>query len=463
MPPAPVTDMKQEPLFEVNFDGIVGPTHHYAGLSYGNLASMTHRGGTANPREAALQGLMKMKRLSDLGIRQAVFPPQERPDVEVLRRLGFQGKESELLEKAAREAPDLLAACASASSMWAANAASFSPGVDTADGKAHFTPANLSSELHRSIEHNTTARILKAIFPDESHFVHHPALPSVASLGDEGAANHTRFCDADWREGVHLFVFGKRASDPAESAPRRFPPRQTYEASAAVARLHRLDAGRVVFARQNPDAIDRGAFHNDVVAVGHRNVFLCHEQAFTDASSVFTELEERYTRLTSRPLILIKIGPDQLSLEEAVSSYLFNSQLVSPPGGDSMILIAPMECRNVPRADRLLETLRTDPGNPIREIQYVDLRQSMENGGGPACLRLRIVLSETEFRLSNPAVFLDEGLYQKLSGWIEKHYRDRLSFNDLSDPRLLQECRSALDELSRMLDLGSVYPFQRNA
>ena len=26
--------------YEVNFDGLVGPTHNYAGLSYGNVASL---------------------------------------------------------------------------------------------------------------------------------------------------------------------------------------------------------------------------------------------------------------------------------------------------------------------------------------------------------------------------------------------------------------------------------------
>jgi succinylarginine dihydrolase len=449
-------------LFEVNFDGIVGPTHHYAGLSYGNLASMTHRGRIANPRKAALQGLRKMKLLHDLGIRQAVLPPHERPDIRFLKRLGFHGTDSDILRKAAGEAPDLLAACSSASSMWAANAGTFTPAIDAADEKAHFTPANLCAELHRSIESETTARVFKAIFRDESHFVLHPPLPATSALGDEGAANHTRFCDPDGNGGVHLFVFGRRASHPGEGGPRRFPPRQTFEASAAVARSHRLDPDRVVFARQNPEAIDRGVFHNDVVSVGHRNVFLFHELAFDDPSRVLRDLAERFSRAASGSITLIQVSDKRLTLEDAVSSYLFNSQLVSPHGEPGMILIAPEDCRGIPAAERLLEDLRTDPGNPIRRIQFVDLRQSMENGGGPACLRLRIVMSDAERLRSNPSVYLDDGLYGKLVGWVEKHYRDRLSFDDLSDPNLLRESRTALDELSELLDLGSIYPFQRN-
>ena len=108
---------------EVNFDGLVGPTHNYAGLALGNVASMRHGGLEANPREAALQGLAKMKSLMDAGYAQGVLPPQQRPDLGALRALGFSGSDERVLARAAGEAPQILRAVCSASSMWTANAA----------------------------------------------------------------------------------------------------------------------------------------------------------------------------------------------------------------------------------------------------------------------------------------------------------------------------------------------------
>jgi succinylarginine dihydrolase len=135
---------------ELNFDGLVGPTHHYAGLSPGNLASESHAGEVGNPRAAALQGLEKMRFLAELGVGQAVLPPQPRPDFELLRRLGFGSDRAGALARAGREAPALLSAAWSASAMWAANAATVAPSEDTADERVHLVPANLLSMLHRS-------------------------------------------------------------------------------------------------------------------------------------------------------------------------------------------------------------------------------------------------------------------------------------------------------------------------
>src|SRR5687768_11173563 len=178
--------------YEVNFDGLVGPTHNYAGLSYGNVASMSHKRSVSSPRQAALQGLAKMKFLADLGVKQAVLPPHPRPDIAALRRIGFTGSDADVLAKVQREDPVLLAAVSSSSSMWAANAATVSPSADTSDGRMHFTPANLVSLFHRSLEAPTTAAVLRAIFNDEKHFAHHPPLPATMHFSDEGAANHTR-------------------------------------------------------------------------------------------------------------------------------------------------------------------------------------------------------------------------------------------------------------------------------
>ena len=151
---------------KVNFDGIPGPTHNYAGLAHGNLAATRNASLVANPREAALQGLAKMHALAGRGYAQAVVPPHERPFLPALRTLGFAGTDAQVIAAAAREAPRLLAASSSAAAMWAANAATVSASADTADGRVHFTPANLVSHFHRSLEAATTTRVLRAIFAD---------------------------------------------------------------------------------------------------------------------------------------------------------------------------------------------------------------------------------------------------------------------------------------------------------
>ncbi len=445
--------MKAHPqAFEVNFDGLVGPTHHYGGLSYGNVASMTHKAAVSNPREAALQGLQKMKALADLGLKQAVLPPQERPDFVALRRLGFAGEERAILQKAWKTAPEILQACSSASSMWTANAATVSPSADTDDGRVHFTAANLNNKFHRSIEHEQTSRTLRAIFADQRYFAHHEALPPVSHFGDEGAANHTRFCPQYGEAGLELFVYGRKGFGEGD-APKRFPARHTLEASHAVARLHGLKAERALYLQQNPEAIDAGAFHNDVVSVGNRDLYFCHEKALLDQKRALTELRARYRAACASELTIVEVPAAAVSLEDAVKSYLFNSQVISLPDG-STGLVAPAECREREPVRKYLESA---PFKPL----FFDLRQSMRNGGGPACLRLRVVLTEKEIAAAAPGVFLDEMLYARLTDWVKKHYRDQLTADDLGDPSLMDDNRRALDELTRILGLGSIYPFQR--
>ena len=285
-----------EPAYEVNFDGLIGPTHNYAGLSYGNTASLAHAQATSSPKLATLEGLAKMKLMMDLGIKQAVLPPHERPNIHALKQLGFNGNDAAVLEKANHESPVLLAAACSASSMWTANAATISPSTDTADGRVHFTPANLISQPHRAIEPAATAAILKTIFADESCFAHHAPLPPGVHLGDEGAANHTRLSSSYNTPGVELFVYGRVALNPNAPSPQCFPARQTHEASTAIARLHQLNPQQTVFAQQNPAVIDAGVFHNDVIAVGNLNVLLYHSEAFVDTPNVINTLQERYPK-----------------------------------------------------------------------------------------------------------------------------------------------------------------------
>ena len=438
---------------EFNFDGLVGPTHNYSGLSVGNIASTRNQGKVANPKLAALQGLAKMKLLMDAGVAQGVIAPHERPCVATLRRAGFAGTDADVIKRAAREAPALLNAVNSASAMWAANAATVSPSADTLDKRVHFTAANLNNKFHRAIEHPTTSRILQAMFPDARHFTHHAALPGCPQLGDEGAANHTRFFSRD--VGVAFFVYGAFGFDPQASAPKKFPARQTRDASLAIARLHQLDPARVVVAQQNPDVIDAGVFHNDVIAVGNKNVLFCHEHAFVDQARVLDEIK----RKLSGDFVPIVVPDADVSVADAVSSYVFNSQLLTEADG-SMTLLLPSECEANPAVWGYLQAMVSETG-PIKKLLPVDLRESMQNGGGPACLRLRVELTEAEARAVNPHCILTPQLHVQLVAWVKKHYRDRLAEADLADVALLNESRRALDELTQLIGLGSVYPFQQ--
>jgi succinylarginine dihydrolase len=443
--------------YEVNFDGIVGPTHNYAGLSFGNIASQKHRQSTSNPREAALQGLTKMKYLADLGLKQGVLPPQERPNIQMLRQVGFGGSDADVLAKAGKEDSRLLAAAYSASSMWAANAATVAPSADTADRRVHFTPANLVTQFHRSLEPPATSAILKAIFSDESAFAHHMPLPSAMYFGDEGAANHTRLCESYDAPGLEMFVYGRMGSDTG-LRPSIFPARQTREASTAIGRLHQLAPPATMFIQQNPLAIDAGVFHNDVVSVGNQNVLLYHAAAYADSSSVIEEIRRKFAALSTAPLYLVEVPENRISLADAIQTYMFNSELVSLPDA-GMALIAPIECQEHAGVHQFLQEL-VAADNPIRSVYYLDVRQSMRNGGGPACLRLRVVLSERELSLTHPGVLLTAALYDRLILWVKRHYREELRPEDLVDPHLAEESRAAIDELSRILNLGSIFAFQ---
>lgn len=441
---------------EVNFDGLVGPTHNYAGLSWGNVASQRHQDQAANPKAAALQGIQKMRQLHTLGLVQGVLPPHERPHLPSLRALGFTGTEDEILASAAARAPRLLAAVSSASSMWTANAATVSASADTADTRVHFTPANLNAKFHRAIEYPSTTRALRAIFADPAHFAVHDALPSCPHFGDEGAANHTRLCVAYDQPGVELYVYGCSSLDDNAPRPQKYPARQTLAASEAVARRHGLASQRCVFAQQNPAVIDQGVFHNDVIAVGNRNVLLYHEEAFLESDRVVREIG---SKLAGTSLIALCIRSADLTVAEAVTTYLFNSQLVSIDD-NRMALIVPQECRTSARARAVLDALLEDAGNPISQVIAMDLKQSMRNGGGPACLRLRVALTEAELKAVGRCI-VTPALLDSLEGWVERHYRESLIMANLSDPALLQESRSALDELTGLLALGSIYDFQR--
>jgi len=427
---------------EWNFDGLVGPTHNYAGLSPGNLASAANDGNPSNPRDAALQGLDKMRFVAGLGAGQAVLPPHPRPALRALRELGYVGTDEQVLARVATEDEHLLRLCSSAAAMWAANAATCAPSSDTADGRMHLTVANLQAMFHRVLEADTTTAVLRSIFSDARRFAVHAPLPGGGHFADEGAANHIRLA-VEGRPAMHLFAWG-RSTWHAVKGPERFPARQTLEASHALARLHQLHPDACLFPQQAPAGIDGGAFHTDVLAVGNDGFLMLHQEAFVGLEPLLETLRQRLGDAFRWAMAT----PRELPISEAVFGYPFNSQVLTLQDG-TMCIVAPIESRQRPRPRAFLERVVAED-NPVTQVHYLDVRQSMNNGGGPACLRQRIRLTEEERAA-------------ELESWIRKHYRDRLVMKDLADPLLARESMTALDELTGILKLGSVYDFQQTA
>lgn len=422
-------------FIEANFDGLIGPTHNYAGLSVGNLAATANAGAVSHPRAAALQGLEKMRRVMELGLVQGVLPPPPRPAVAPLRALGFAGSDDEVLARAAAEDPALFAAACAASSMWTANAATVISERDSGDGRTHLVVANLATMLHRSLEPADTYALLKQVFADEARFVVHPPLRPAAHLPDEGAANHMRLAARHGEGGVDVFVHGAQRGG-------RFPERQALRACEAVARL--AGSRRPVFTLQGFAAIEAGAFHNDVVAVSNESVLLHHAQAFEDKGALYAALDREVQDF-------LPIEIDAFDLKTAVSTYFFNSQLLSLPGG-GMALLAPAEVREHPAAWAEVERL-VSGNTPIREAIVVDLRESMRNGGGPACLRLRVPLSEAALAAVDPRFILTPRSWERIVRAVERTWPERIAPHDLVSPELWAEARAALAALRQAMRL----------
>lgn len=436
-------------MVEVNFDGLVGPTYN-DGLSAG-VAPSQRSGSVTNPRAAALAGLAKIRLGRSLGLVQGVLPPHPRPNLTWLRRVGFGGDDAAVLRGAAAGDGMWLRLCSNPSSMWAANAATASPSSDTRDGRVHLVPANLQHMLHRAQEAEVTHAVLSAIFRDERRFAVHTPLPAVPQLGDEGAANTLRL-KVGSRPAVHVLAWGRGAYARAASA--RFPARQTVEASQAVARLLEVDPGQVVFPQQNPDGIDAGATHTDILAVAHGSLLLIHELAFRDFEGVMQDLRRRL----GSGLQVAVARSTELPVQDAISTSVFGGQFFGLPGGQVGMLVA-AEARENEAARAYLDRLVAE--GHVAEVRVVDLRGAMRHGGGPASLRLRVPLTEEEQAALGGRVLVDEALDQELIAWVETHYRDRLAPDDLADPELVQEGMRALDVLTQILRIGSVYAFQR--
>lgn len=415
---------------EINFDGIIGPSHNYAGLSLGNLASARNAGAVSHPRAAALQGLEKMRGNIRLGLTQGIFLPQWRPDVAWLTKLGTDVGNAE---------PHIRAAAMSASSMWAANAATISPASDTADGRTHLTVANLVTMPHRSHEWPQTLAQLRIAFSDSRAFAVHDPIP--APFGDEGAANHMRLAQSHGEAGVEVFVYGRSGG--------AFPARQHVEASKAIARNHGLDPARTLFVEQSEAAIAAGAFHNDVVAVANEHVLFTHEQAFADKAAFYAALR------AALPCVeIVEVPASAVSLTDAIKSYLFNAQLVTLPDGGGMALILPTEAQEIPAVWQWLEQMIAGNG-PIRRLVPVDVRQSMANGGGPACLRLRVVADPADI---DPRFLVDDARLDDIAQIVSQYWPESIEPQDLSDTRLIarieQSWLTLVDHLQLSGDLS---------
>ncbi|WP_370182937.1 N-succinylarginine dihydrolase [Alteriqipengyuania sp.] len=413
-------------LKEINFDGIIGPSHNYAGLSLGNIASASHRGETSYPREAALQGLAKMRGNMARGLAQGFLLPLPRPNPALAQALALDGTEN----------PALRAAPWSASSMWTANAATVSPAPDTQDGRCHLTPANLVTMVHRAQEWQDTKAQLDIAFGDAQHFAVHDAVPPT--FGDEGAANHMRLCEAHGEPGVEVFVYGRPGG--------KFPARQHEQASRAVARKHGLDPARTLFIEQNPEAIEAGAFHNDVVAVANERVLFTHARAFADPAGAYAAMREVFPALE-----LVEVPEEAVSLEEAIRTYLFNAQLVTLPDS-TMALIVPSECRDSESVWNFCEKMMAGNG-PIRQVLPVDVRQSMANGGGPACLRLRVVADPATI---DPRFLLDEAKADRIEAVIARHWPESITPDQLGTDALADQVRAARAALLDTLEIDGV-------
>jgi succinylarginine dihydrolase len=413
-------------LTEINFDGIVGPSHNYAGLSLGNIASANNAGDPSFPRAAALQGVAKMRgNLARLGV-QGFLLPLPRPNHGLLDALALDDTTP----------PQLRAAAWSASSMWTANAATVSPAPDTADGRCHLTPANLVTMLHRAQEWPDTKRQLAVAFGDTRHFAIHDAVPPT--FGDEGAANHMRLCESHDARGVEVFVYGKTGG--------RFPARQHEQASRIVARRHGLDPARTVFIEQNPDAIAAGAFHNDVVAVANGRVLFTHDEAFADQQGAYDAIHAAFPALE-----VVEVPSSAVTLQEAIRTYLFNAQLLSLPSGE-MALIVPEECRESASVWGWVETMLATNG-PIRHVIPVDVRQSMANGGGPACLRLRVVCDPATV---DPRFLLDEAKADLIESVIARTWPEQIDPSDIGSDSLAASVIAARLALLDALDLAQL-------
>jgi len=440
--------MSDENYYEVNFDGIPGPTHLYSGLAHGNLASFDSDGQVSNPKQAALQSLEKIYTVYKLGIKQAVIPPQRKPHIIHLKT--FEIEKGDLLTNLKafyEEDIKSFAGIFSSSSMWTANAATVSPSIDCHNAKLNLTIANLKSNFHRSLECFVTYEFFRKNFSATGITINSP----LATINpDEGAANHLRFCESHGLEGLELFVFGFSNVEDLQKT-FKYKARQSKEAFAEIIKKHEVKNSLLCF--QNPEAIDAGVFHNDVISTANENLFFFHEKTFYNQNKTIEEINSAYYKITGKHLCLVEVSQKEINLSEVVRTYLFNSQILSLPNSDAMMLIAPIECQRSEVVNDYIKKMLADYKNPIEKVQYLDLTQSMKNGGGPACLRLRIVMNDSQLQAINQKLIFNEDLYQKLKQLISTYYPDSLSLKDLLSQKTLDKIEICFDKYEELFAL----------
>ena len=413
---------------EINIDGMIGPTHHFGGLGVGNIASHASQSQISNPREAALEGIAKMEFVAGLGVGQYYLPPPTRPNWKWLESVGYSGDRRDVLRRCHDESPRLLSAAYSSAFMWTANAATVAPATDASDGRLHLVPANLCSNLHRGQEAAERRDQLRQMFRDVPDCDVHDPLPSVWALRDEGAANHMRLCGPDGQKAIHLFVYGH--SDQSKAA--KFVARQSEQAARSVARCLGLRDDDCVFLEQTSQAIDAGVFHNDVIAMSNDGVMIYHELAFENSESTIECIKRKFEQKTGANLFCRSISESELPIADAVKSYLFNSQLISVGNDGDMELICPANCCDSSAVSDLIRSWIEETGNPIRRARYLPLGQSMKNGGGPACLRLRVMLNQTQLEGIDDRFMVTDDRLIKLRKEVSKWYPGSVELSDLA-------------------------------
>ncbi len=449
-----VTNKATKKVTEIIFIGIPGPTHHYGGLSVDNIACGISHGDISHPAQAALQAIALAGLLLKLGITVAIMPPQLRPHLPLLRK-ALDGDEAavddaQLIAQAVIKAPRLLEIASSSSAMWLANAATVTQPEDSSDGLLHITIANLYSNLHRRIEADEHYRIIKKIFANVPRVAVHKPLAGEDDLRDEGAANHMRLAPSHDSAGLNIFVYG---TDDNPRDPQN--ARQTLAASQAIIASHKLFDNAAICLKQSPEAIENGVFHNDVIAVANENFLLVHEDSYSLGAADINHIAECYAERTGFAANLRIIKRNELTLEEAVASYFFNSQLLTLSDG-GMALIAPQETKELhnEKSWRLLQSLVDDKANPITQLHSIDLKQSMKNGGGPACLRLRVPVDEEQLaalRLATKVV-VDEEILQQMEKIIRKYYPQKLTASEINHDLYLL-CATIIQEINNCLEL----------
>ena len=90
---------------------------------------------------------------------------------------------------------------------------------------------------------------------------------------------------------------------------------------------------------------------------------------------------------------------------------------------------------------------------PIRRVEIVDVRQSMANGGGPACLRLRVVADPATI---DPRLLVDDARLDRMADVVRRHWPAEIANDDLQAPALVRDIEAARNALLKELDLSEL-------